>query len=395
MKSTQIDNMYDLLEAMSDQQPMPPTICSSRLDPAVGIKILLIRDSVKRWQRSVRLLLPLLGLLYGVSGCGRSSDIFDPIIIGEATAVPTLLNTPEATPVAPPATPAVTPTVTLLIQTPTSVRTVVPTRTTPSGATVIATVRVGPGPAVTTGPGLPMATPLPPTLTPPLIFHSYLAQIVSQLQQVQTATATPIPAPIVLTPTPIPPTATATGLPTNTPTPFSGSIRLLERDPVYENDLVPIIAYVENESRIDKSWSDFYQIRPKSSELIRIYASDSAHIYDPVLALTTTEQWAEGVCMVPSTMVGVQFWGDENDGWARVLVDGTERWRGNTYGRSPALFIRFLEIRDLPPAPHVVRIEPVGQVGTSLPGGNIHVSIYAVICGLPVASEIFLPILQR
>jgi len=170
---------------------------------------------------------------------------------------------------------------------------------------------------------------------------------------------------------------------------------LLARDPSYEDDLLPQIAYAEKDSRIDKSWSSFYQTQPKSSEQVRIYASDGARVYDPVLALTDSSQWAEGVCMVPSTMVGVQFWGDENDGWARILVDGVERWRGNTYGHAPDLFIRFLEIRDLPVAPHVVRVEPVGRVGTTQPGGNSHVSIYAVVCGLPVRSEIFLPILQR
>ncbi len=354
-------------------------------------------------------------LLIVVSGCGRPTDIFDPIIIGEATAAPTVLDTPASTPTAlPTATQSATATPPPITQSPTAAPTrtlsatqvpvtqVAATRTTPANAatpasgTVVATRSVaGPGPATTQQPAVSTATPLPPTTTPTTIFRQYLAQIVSQLERAQPPTATPIPAPIVLTPTPIPPTAPPTGLPTNTLTPFSGSIRLLERDPVYEDDLVPVIAYAEKESRVNKNWSSFYQTQPNDSELVRIYTSEGVRIYDPVIALTSTDQWAEGVCMVPSTMVGVQFWGDENDGWARVLVDGTERWRGNTYGRAPNLFVRFLEIRDLPSAPHVVRIEPIGQVGTTLPGGNIHVSVYAVICGLPVKSEIFLPILQR
>ncbi len=358
-------------------------------------------------------------LLIVSSGCGRPTDIFDPIIIGEATAEPTVLDTPASTPTDLPATiQSATATPLPITQSPTAA----PTRTlsatqlpatqaaatratpvrqsTPGSGTAIATRRVAiavplPGGATPQQPAVSTATHIPPTGTSTTIFRQYLAQIVSQLEEAQVATASPIAAPIVLTPTSIPPTATPTGLPTNTPTPFSGSIRLLERDPIYEEDLVPVIAYAENDSRIGKSWSSFYQSQPRSSDQIRIYASDSARRYDPVLALTSTDQWAEGVCMVSSTMVGVQFWGDENDGWARVLVDGTERWRGNTYGRAPNLFIRFLEIRDLPAAPHVVRIEPVGQTGTTLPGGNIHVSVYAVICGLPVRSEIFLPILQR
>jgi hypothetical protein len=348
------------------------------------------RFSGKRANSALRVLLALGGLLLALSACGRPTDLFDPIIIGEATAPPTMQETPAATPTARPvpSTPIATvpaaPTITLPAPPVTTTRTV-----------LIPLLTTGPGPAVT-----PLVVPTAtPTVTATMLFYTYLAQVISQLQQTPvptvTPTATPIPAPIVLTRTPVPPTATATGLPTNTPTPFSGSIRLLERDPRYGNDFVPMIAYAVNESRIDKSWSSFYQTQPRSSELVRLYTSESARFYDPLLALTSTQHWAEGVCMVPSTMVGVQFWGDENDGWARVLVDGSERWRGNTYGRAPNLFVRFLEIRDLPPAPHVVRIEPLGQVGTSLPGGNIHVSIYAIACGLPVASEIFLPILPR
>ena len=38
-----------------------------------------------------------------------------------------------------------------------------------------------------------------------------------------------------------------------------------------------------------------------------------------------------------------------------------------------------------------LEIEP----GTTLAGGNSHVSIYAVVCGMPVETEIFVPILQR
>ncbi|MCB0105671.1 MAG: hypothetical protein KDE53_07175, partial [Caldilineaceae bacterium] len=244
------------------------------------------------------------------------------------------------------------------------------------------------------------ATPLPtlrvttPTPTPTVLFYRYLAQILAQLQPTPTPSPTLLGVPIVLTPTP-PPTATPIPFPTNTPTPFVGSVRLLARGPVPESDLVPAIAYAVPNSRIDKNWSNYYMQQQQNSELVRIYASETARTYDPVLALTRTDEWAEGVCMVGSTMVGVQFWGDENDGWARVLVDGVERWRGNTYGRSPDLFIHFLEVRDLKRAPHVIRVEPLGQPGTTLAGGNSHVSIYAVVCGMPVETEIFVPILQR
>ena len=351
----------------------------------------------------------LLCLLILLTGCNsRPSDIFLPIIIGEATAAPTILDTPVATPTTSRVTRVQTPRVTRITQTP-SQRTTTATAGTPVTPVVtpIPRTRVFSTPGTGTPIGLlpgQVTTPRPtsrptitlaPTETPTSVFFNYFAIIVAQLQRTVTPTATPMPAPIVLTPTPHPVTPTEVGTPTNTPTPFTGNIRLLERDPIYEDNWIPVIAYAEPDSRIEKSWSTFYQTQPGNSDLVRIYASDSARVYDPVIALTSTEEWLEGVCMAPSTMVGVQFWGDENDGWARVLVDGVERWRGNTYGRSPELFVRFLEIRDLHSAPHVVRVEPVGQPGTSLSGGNVHVSIYAVVCGLTEQSEIFVPILQR
>jgi len=368
----------------------------------------------------------IIAIWVGISGCNRPTDIFLPIVVGEATAVPTVLDLPTATSVA-----SVVARLPTLVDeaTATNVQRTTPVQTrgsTPSGTrtpqataqvtrqdtpqsapqrTIIATRQlVGrgtPGASGTAATDIIVTTPIPtvvsetPTVTqtPTVIFYRYLAQILLQPQP--TVMPTNRPAPIVLTPTPRPPTVTPTLLPTNSPTPFTGSVRLLDRDPVFETDLVPVIAYAVPESRIDKDWSDFYTVQRQNSELVRIYASDSTRTYDPVIALTDREQWAEGVCMVSSTMVGVQFWGDENDGWARVLVDGIERWRGNTYGRSPELFVRFLEIRDLQKAPHVIRVEPLGEAGSNLAQGNDHVSIYAVVCGLPVETEIFVPILQR
>lgn len=364
----------------------------------------------------------LFMLLLVLVACNRQpTDIFLPIVIGEATAAPTILDTPAATPTDLPVTQTA-----LASRTPlatATVRATMPAQTRTSGtvtpAIIIRTPRaVGTrrsndgtrtaGGIILPTPGLPQATATPmrtsattPAATPTTLFRNYLALIVSQLQQSRPPTTTPIPAPIVVTPSP-PPTLTSTpfptptsGTPTSTATPFTGNIRLLERDPVTVAGVLPVVAYADPDNVLQKDWSSFYVQHPTNSEFVRIYASETSRVYGPALALTTTDQWAEGVCMVPSTLVGVQFWGDDNDGWARVLVDGTERWRGNTYGQSPQPFVRFLEISNLPAAPHVIRIEPLGQPGINTAGGNIHVSIYAVVCGLPVASEIFVPILQR
>jgi hypothetical protein len=63
----------------------------------------------------------------------------------------------------------------------------------------------------------------------------------------------------------------------------------------------------------------------------------------------------------PTTAVGVQLWGDSNDGWARVLVDGMEVWSGNTYGPDADPFVRYLQVSGLPQGPHTIRVEHMGQ----------------------------------
>lgn len=368
-----------------------------------------------------------LGLL---AACGRATDIFPPIEIGVATVAPTILDTPAVTATDLPATPALftsTPTPTVAD---TVAATITPASTTTEAPLVII-VRTPSArqrtPAanrlVTPGTGTPRAnvivgrrstpnaqTPVRTaatviTATPAdsasSIFRNYLAIIVSQRRPTPSPTSTVIPterlAPMVLTNTPQP-TATPTptsGTSTITPTPFVGTVRLLERDPVDVKGVIPAVAYADPNNVLAKDWSSFYAEYPTNSSFVRLYASESSRVFGPALALTDPTQWAEGVCMVPSTLVGVQFWGDDNDGWARVLVDGIPRWEGNTYGQSPTPFVRFLEISGLSNAPHVIRIEPTGQKGINLPSGNDHVSIYAVVCGVYVETEIFVPLLQR
>lgn len=62
--------------------------------------------------------------------------------------------------------------------------------------------------------------------------------------------------------------------------------------------------------------------------------------------------------------VGVQFWGDTNDGLCRVLVDGQEVWKGNTYGTDGnwpgGAFVKYLYISGLSLEAHTIRVEFVG-----------------------------------
>lgn len=367
---------------------------------------------MSRWPLRWSLWVIVLFTVLGLSGCNRRvNDVFFPIIIGVATQTPIVLDTPAATitltsvvtrTITPPTTltPVTTPTPTALTPTtvatqravgspiarpPTRVATViVPGGTNPGGGTRVA------------GANTAVAATMTPTLqaTPtPTAYRNYLALIISGLRNAIEATATPPPAPIVITPTP---RATATPTITLTPsvTPVD-SVVLLARDPTSSSNYMSVVAYAVPDSQLDRSWSLFYARHPSNSDYARLYLGEGVRAYDPFVALTTTDQWVEGVCTTATSMVGVQFWGDENDGWARVLVDGEERWRGNTYGQSPDLFVRFLSVRNLAPAPHVIRIEPLGERGSNNPGSNIHVSVYAIVCGLAVRTEIFVPLLLK
>ena len=90
--------------------------------------------------------------------------------------------------------------------------------------------------------------------------------------------------------------------------------------------------------------------------------------YREYVALMEGGHWIEVTIADPGiTAAGVQFRGDTNDGWARVLIDGVERWRGSIYGSDTnwpgGMFVRYLEVSGLGPGPHTVRVEALGQPG--------------------------------
>lgn len=72
--------------------------------------------------------------------------------------------------------------------------------------------------------------------------------------------------------------------------------------------------------------------------------------------------WIEASTDRPFTAMGVQFLGDPQTGWARVLFDGVEVWRGNTAdiwskaGRHGG----YIEISGFDPGPHTLRAESLG-----------------------------------
>jgi hypothetical protein len=77
--------------------------------------------------------------------------------------------------------------------------------------------------------------------------------------------------------------------------------------------------------------------------------------------------WGEGSSVevtteLPFQSIGVQIYGDYTIGWARVLFDGQEIWRGDTaaiwanQGRNGG----YVEVTDFEPGSHTLRIESMG-----------------------------------
>lgn len=72
--------------------------------------------------------------------------------------------------------------------------------------------------------------------------------------------------------------------------------------------------------------------------------------------------WIEAATDLPFNAIGVQFFGEAQIGWARVLFDGEEVWRGNTAD----LYVKlgrhggYIEITGFEPGHHTIRAESLG-----------------------------------
>jgi hypothetical protein len=110
------------------------------------------------------------------------------------------------------------------------------------------------------------------------------------------------------------------------------------------------------------------QERPEPPEIvINENCADRCWRYHEWLAMGTLGMWIEATSTIPISAMGVEFWGDQNDGWARVLLDGEEIWQGDTRGQDGTwpggAFVRYLEIAGLPWGIHTLRVEPLGEGG--------------------------------
>lgn len=107
---------------------------------------------------------------------------------------------------------------------------------------------------------------------------------------------------------------------------------------------------------------------PEEISVMENCGSSGCWRYNEWLAMGEPGQYIESESTVSTTAVGVQLWGDQNDGWARVLVDGEEVWLGEMRGADNqwpgGAFVRYLEISGLAPGLHTLRFEPTGEGGS-------------------------------
>ena len=75
--------------------------------------------------------------------------------------------------------------------------------------------------------------------------------------------------------------------------------------------------------------------------------------------------WAAATTTEPFKAIGVQVHGDHTIGWARVMFDGSEVWRGNAAGSTIAdgRYGVYVEVRCFGPGQHTIRIEALGLDG--------------------------------
>jgi len=159
-------------------------------------------------------------------------------------------------------------------------------------------------------------------------------------------------------------TAAATASRTPTRTPTAGSVVVT----LYYGD-----ARTFSQPPAVRAWANANYVAPPSG----ITIADSGGLWrsNEWVGLLNGGQWIQAANANASTAAGIEFWGGAGEGWARVLVDGVERWRGSVYGDGSAAYPaqKYLEVSGLPAAPHTIRVENLGIDGI---GGWHSVTLY-------------------
>ncbi len=99
-----------------------------------------------------------------------------------------------------------------------------------------------------------------------------------------------------------------------------------------------------------------------SPEGIRIRYHEASIPYGTHRVLWWKGDWIEATTDSSYSSIGVQLWGSGYLGWARVLFDGTEVWRGLTtsLGKQLAYYGGYIEVTGFEPGEHTIRVENLG-----------------------------------
>ncbi|WP_319507612.1 LamG-like jellyroll fold domain-containing protein [uncultured Methanolobus sp.] len=109
----------------------------------------------------------------------------------------------------------------------------------------------------------------------------------------------------------------------------------------------------------------------------QITTSGTIWRYYQWIALMNSESWVEATTTVETDNLGMQFWGDDNDGWAQVLVDGSEVWIGDTYSPLDEPYVKYLKITGLTKGTHTIRVENMGLAGEGM-GSDVTIYFFGL-----------------
>lgn len=99
--------------------------------------------------------------------------------------------------------------------------------------------------------------------------------------------------------------------------------------------------------------------------------------------------WVEASTTRNVTDVGAEVFGDSSIGWARVSVDGTTMWEGDTYGHwtDGSNWAVYVQVSCLPAGPHTIRVECMGMPGAgAVPPGSTSGSVPVFAFGFELAN---------
>ena len=111
---------------------------------------------------------------------------------------------------------------------------------------------------------------------------------------------------------------------------------------------------------------------------ISIAYTENAGPWYEWLVLKEPGDWVQAASPEGYRALGIQFWGDETNGWASVILDGVEVWRGDVtaFGTDGTNYFVYVELTGEVSGAHTLRTEVLGLPGKA-GGDNVPVFYFA------------------